>query len=552
MVAFILAFTFRVYVLEAYIIPTGSMAPTLLGGHVEAVCEQCGYEIVTDASTLRERPASSLRCPMCFFSTPLEDAPGWPATVRAGDRILVQKYAGMLAEPRRFDVVVFKNPQNPFGSGQNFIKRLTGLPGERLLLLDGNVYVAEEPPADVAIERLRWRIARKTDEQANPRAQSVQRSVFRPVYHSRFSPADGGLEPDGFTRWDFPWQPDQGRWNLEENRFTPLAGESGSRGSLRSLRFDFSPLPGRPGYQRAGVVYPYNQLEYGPGELAVFEDFRLAVTLTPAATGSDPEAPDPAEPQPAQPAQPSPPADVELALEGVARLAGGPVAVRAHFGSHGARLETRPTDSSEPWVRLAASAEGISLPPPESAPRLEFWVVDQELSAWIDGERVARHRVDLNFEELFTRPAPPQPADQNLTVSIQSTTPSAFCLTDLDLDRDLFHDAGGPGQMRGGVYRDLSGRVRIDRAFPVRLAEDQFFLLGDNSPQSDDGRRWSGVDPWIRERYFADIPPSEALGRVPRELLIGRAFCVYYPAARPLVAGGAAVLPDLSRMRSIH
>ena len=33
LIAFILAFTFRGFVVEAFVIPTGSMAPTLLGAH---------------------------------------------------------------------------------------------------------------------------------------------------------------------------------------------------------------------------------------------------------------------------------------------------------------------------------------------------------------------------------------------------------------------------------------------------------------------------------------------------------------------------------------
>ena len=43
-IAFILAFVFRAYVVEAFVIPTGSMAPTLLGAHHRAECDQCGYQ----------------------------------------------------------------------------------------------------------------------------------------------------------------------------------------------------------------------------------------------------------------------------------------------------------------------------------------------------------------------------------------------------------------------------------------------------------------------------------------------------------------------------
>src|SRR5688500_7962806 len=43
LVAFILAFIFRAFVVEAFVIPTGSMAPTLLGAHIRVRCEDCGY-----------------------------------------------------------------------------------------------------------------------------------------------------------------------------------------------------------------------------------------------------------------------------------------------------------------------------------------------------------------------------------------------------------------------------------------------------------------------------------------------------------------------------
>src|SRR3954447_19504694 len=42
LVAFALAFIFRAFVVEAFVIPTGSMAPTLLGAHVRFRCPDCG------------------------------------------------------------------------------------------------------------------------------------------------------------------------------------------------------------------------------------------------------------------------------------------------------------------------------------------------------------------------------------------------------------------------------------------------------------------------------------------------------------------------------
>ena len=42
--AFMLAFLARAFILEAFRIPTGSMADTLKGDHFRLRCEQCGYE----------------------------------------------------------------------------------------------------------------------------------------------------------------------------------------------------------------------------------------------------------------------------------------------------------------------------------------------------------------------------------------------------------------------------------------------------------------------------------------------------------------------------
>ena len=81
--------------------------------------------------------------------------------VRFGDRILVLKYVYLLHGPARWDVVVFKAPVIRSISGQlpadpadpayaeNYIKRLAGLPGESLVILDGAVYAA---PGDHDLE----------------------------------------------------------------------------------------------------------------------------------------------------------------------------------------------------------------------------------------------------------------------------------------------------------------------------------------------------------------------------------------------------------------
>ena len=50
-IAFVLAFLFRTFEAEAFVIPTGSMSPALQGQHKDVDCNECGYRFRTTASS---------------------------------------------------------------------------------------------------------------------------------------------------------------------------------------------------------------------------------------------------------------------------------------------------------------------------------------------------------------------------------------------------------------------------------------------------------------------------------------------------------------------
>ena len=161
---FAAVFLFRTFAVEAFVIPTGSMAPTLMGRHKDIVCPKCGYDYQVSQEVTADGAAKGPQyetdagtCPMCRYTALLgEDNPrqeSYPSC--NGDRIEVSKLAYQLSEPERWDVIVFRYPGDSptvptavrTDSRTNFIKRLVGLPGETIRIQHGDLWVrqGEEP-----------------------------------------------------------------------------------------------------------------------------------------------------------------------------------------------------------------------------------------------------------------------------------------------------------------------------------------------------------------------------------------------------------------------
>jgi len=67
-------------------------------------------------------------------------------TIMKGDQLFGNRLAYKFSDPERYDIIIFKFPDD---ESQLFIKRIIGLPGETVKIVDGKVYINDrEIPLD--------------------------------------------------------------------------------------------------------------------------------------------------------------------------------------------------------------------------------------------------------------------------------------------------------------------------------------------------------------------------------------------------------------------
>jgi signal peptidase I len=69
------------------------------------------------------------------------DGSSMEPTLHGGEYVLVNKLSYRLGQPEYGDVIVFYYPRDP---QQEYIKRVIGLPGDKVEISDGNVYVNDK------------------------------------------------------------------------------------------------------------------------------------------------------------------------------------------------------------------------------------------------------------------------------------------------------------------------------------------------------------------------------------------------------------------------
>lgn len=150
--ALLIAGVFRTLFFQPFWIPSGSMKETLLIGDFLFVNKMAyGYSYAS---------CPSVKIPQIGINIDAEDICGWMKG--DNDRIIG-------GEPERGDVVVFRHPVN----GSDFIKRLVGLPGDRVQVRDGVLVINDTPvelQADGNFEEI---MERQGPEGSPPRCENA-------------------------------------------------------------------------------------------------------------------------------------------------------------------------------------------------------------------------------------------------------------------------------------------------------------------------------------------------------------------------------------------
>jgi signal peptidase I len=449
---------FRTFSAEAYVVPTGSMAPTLLGHHRELTCPNCGFLFVigVDEEGRPPRPV----CPNCGKN----DLDRAPAVECNGDRVLVQKFLYDFRPPRRWEVAVFHFPGEP---PQAYVKRVVGLPGESVQIIGGNVFINGQ-------------IARKNREEL--------RAIRILVHDSRFTPRDSDRYPRFFFLRGWPRHRLPSGWELTDGGFVhqPVASATGSLEPEDWLVYQHWD----PALNRYGPVRDH--YSYNGGDME-----------------ADNVVPD-------------------LALEARLTVSSQVETISVRIRSGGDRFVIRIPVQGRGTLELARNDQQRRVRPLENSlddpgpwPRtvlLEASVVDHRLAASLDGRPLL---VPWDYDDPATGP----PADASpIALGVRGGT---MTVSDLKLFRDVYYTStlGGPPRHPYGINE------------PYRLHDDEYFVLGDNSPVSNDSRFWA------------------ASPVVPRSMFLGKPFLVHLPGqVVALEVFGRSVywVPDPRRIRYIH
>ena len=461
-IALVVIFLFlRTFAVEPFGVPTGSMAPTLIGNHRETPCPRCGYPVRVGLPSSGERNGyfADVPCPNCGKKVDLTQS----ADIN-GDRLLVDKNVYHLRRPRRWEVAVFHCVADLY---KPYVKRVIGLPGETITIIDGDVYANGELLRKSIHEFRDGRIPVFDLSFAPPGGWGPRWLVYPAEADPRL-PSDAGRNPtpadatvlvnntlvlNAAASPQTTLGVEYRHWNLDEPREDPIRSANSYDGSGRST----------------SNVYPVH-------------DFAL-----------------------------------ECAVEVTAGAKDGRFACRLFDGTDSVSAEITVGPKASGRVDLShdrhgglSSARGIGLEPGKTY-RIEFAFVDRRVTLALDG-RIVVAPADL--------PADPKRGEVKRPVQLGARG-CRLVVRNLKIYRDIHYTQAG----KHGTKQ------------PAHLGATEYFLLGDNSGNSQDSREWP--HPGVPEGDF-----------------IGKPFLIHQPLrlARVSVGGRDRTFQtlDWSRLRWLH
>ena len=559
-IALVLALLIRAFEAEAFVVPTGSMAPTLMGRHKDVACPKCGYayqvsasDEVDEAGELTGRRVISATCPMCRFTMDISPAnpQGQSYPSYSGDRILAGRFHYRIGTPQRWDVAVF---HYPLKAATDYVKRVAGLPNEAVRIQYGDVWTRPEGASEFAVAR-------------KPPGKVL--AMMQPVYDNDY-PSRELIEAGWPARWTPIGPADKaGAWQVSED----LKSFRTDGAAAGDVWLGYRQLV--PGYDDWAYLTGASAVKAGPPKPQLITDF-IAYDAHDVWQFGQPgnwlgRAPPPLPGGLGQPPFPSVlglnwvgdlVAELELNVTGdrgeilIDLVKGGhQFLARLDLAKGTASLAIAGVDAFRP-----ASSAGIRGP---GRHQVRMANVDQQLLLWLDGQLVAFDRpTTYEMPMVDTR----VPDREDLTPVRIGSRGAAAEVRHLKVFRDVYYIAQSardemlhPAPMSdfdlfadGYPLADLlpvriaaffsdPGRWQIfgsRRKIEFQLAENQFFMLGDNSAESKDSRLWDAQEFYVE-----------------RELLIGEALVVYWPHSWNRIPGTAIpfpLFPNFARMRLVR
>jgi signal peptidase I len=539
----VLVFMLKQFVVEAFVIPTGSMAETLYGYRKALTCPECGHEFQLNSSRevepqdgMASQRIQGYCCPNCRHKQAFTGISQPPYTKSfldrifgpgntSGDRVLVHKAVFHKYPAQPGDVVVFKYPDKPQKdySAQNYIKRMWATGGQTLAIWRGDLYVCESlkypadavddrgeplyerPESDLDLWKQRYThhnapaAVRKFEEsraagfpdngdgfkliRKTPKLIEEMKRIVYDNDHQNKSLKEKGVPPR--------WKADADDWAADgEGRTFAHSGANLGWLRYRHIVVEDARGSGRPAFSQ-GVIE--NFLGYN-GETDLDQNGNYRYTLGHMSDDHKYWVGD---------LLVECSATFENAAEVVLELSKGPNRFQALFKDNRVRL-----------FRTGPGAKEMAGAPAElggGAHALRFANIDSRLHVWVDGRHI-EFGADADYfpavPETFDRADPKEEGftkanDIDAPVSIGAR--GGASVKNLKIWRDTYYVRITPSYQQA---RFVSSTTSADTYF---APPGHYFCLGDNSAQSSDSRVW---------------------GTVPERLMLGKAMFIFWPGDR--------------------